>query len=107
MVCKSARAIKNIIYRIAIFFSGKALIEARAPWMRMDTKDSLGRPWMTLPARDWAHRVWYPCKDHQSDEPDNGASYHDCSDTLMAIANGSIVIKKINRIERLPINGRL
>jgi aminopeptidase N len=41
--------------------------------------------------------VWYPCKDHQSDEPDNGASLTMIvPDTLVAIANGRLQSKKIN-----------
>jgi aminopeptidase N len=35
--------------------------------------------------------AWYPCKDHQSDEPDNGASLTVMvPDTLVAVANGKL-----------------
>jgi aminopeptidase N len=39
-------------------------------------------------------RVWYPCKDHQSDEPDNGAALMiTVPDTLVAVGNGRLVSK--------------
>jgi aminopeptidase N len=38
--------------------------------------------------------VWYPCKDHQSDEPDNGALLRiSVPDTLMGIGNGKLIGK--------------
>jgi len=41
--------------------------------------------------------VWYPCKDHQSDEPDSGASLHmTVPDTLVAVGNGRLKEKKDN-----------
>ena len=41
--------------------------------------------------------VWYPCKDHQSDEPDNGASLTiTVPDTLVAVSNGRLKEKKSN-----------
>ena len=42
--------------------------------------------------------VWYPCKDHQSDESDNGASLTmTVPDTLVAVANCRLVFKKDNK----------
>src|SRR5690606_39457649 len=36
--------------------------------------------------------VWYPCKDHQSDEPDEGATLTMIvPDTLQAVGNGRLV----------------
>jgi aminopeptidase N len=41
--------------------------------------------------------VWYPCKDHQSDEPDQGASLAiTVPDSLSAIGNGRLKEKKSN-----------
>ena len=37
------------------------------------TKDAKDNPWMTVACQGLGASVWYPCKDHQSDEPDNGA----------------------------------
>lgn len=90
---------KFSIHSIAVSFSGKTRIAPRAPWDGgwTFTKDSLGRPWMTVTCQGLGASVWYPCKDHQSDEPDNGASLiMIVPDTLVAIANGRLQSKKIN-----------
>jgi aminopeptidase N len=90
---------KSSIQSIAVFFSGKARVAPRAPWDGgwTFTKDSLGRPWMTVTCQGLGASVWYPCKDHQSDEPDKGASLTMIvPDTLIAVANGRLQFKKIN-----------
>lgn len=72
-------------------FSGSPRVAKRAPWDGgwIFTKDKLGRPWMTIACQGLGASVWYPCKDHQSDEPDNGATMGiTVPDTLVAIANG-------------------
>lgn len=90
---------KSSTQTITVFFSGKARIAPRAPWDGgwTFTKDSLGRPWMTVTCQGLGASVWYPCKDHQSDEPDKGASLTMIvPDTLIAVANGRLQSKKIN-----------
>jgi aminopeptidase N len=52
---------------------------------------------MTVTCQGLGASIWYPCKDHQSDEPDNGASLTMIvPDTLVAIANGRLQSKKMN-----------
>lgn len=84
---------------VDIFFHGNPRIAARPPWDGgwTFTTDSLGRPWMTVTCQGLGASVWYPCKDHQADEPDNGASLTMIvPDTLVAVANGRLQLKKIN-----------
>ncbi len=41
--------------------------------------------------------IWYPCKDHQSDEPDSGASVSMIvPDTLVGVSNGRLQAKTKN-----------
>ena len=90
---------KSSVNAITVFFSGKTRIAPRAPWDGgwTFTKDSLGRPWMTVTCQGLGASVWYPCKDHQSDEPDKGASLTVIvPDTLVAVSNGRLQSKKIN-----------
>lgn len=88
------------IHEITIFYHGKVHEAVRPPWDGgfIFTKDSLGRPWMTVTCQGEAGAsIWYPCKDHQSDEPDNGASLTmTIPDTLVGVANGRLVFKKEN-----------
>jgi aminopeptidase N len=46
---------------------------------------------MTVACQGLGASVWYPCKDHQSDEPDNGARLSiTVADTLVAVGNGRL-----------------
>jgi aminopeptidase N len=82
---------------ISLYFSGKPTEAVRPPWDGgwIWKKDEKGRPWMSVACQGLGASVWYPCKDHQSDEPDNGASLTMIvPDTLMAVANGSMLKKQ-------------
>lgn len=90
---------KNSLHTLAIYYQGKVHEARRAPWDGgwIWAKDSLGRPWMTVACQGLGASVWFPCKDHQSDETDKGSSLTMIvPDTLMAIGNGRLQSKKIN-----------
>lgn len=60
-------------------------------------KDSLGNPWMSVACQGIGASLWYPCKEHQSDEPDEGASLTmTVPETLTAVSNGRLKNKTIN-----------
>lgn len=83
-----------LLYSLTVFFSGPPRIAKNAPWDGgwIFTKDKLGRPWMTVACQGLGASVWYPCKDHQSDEPDLGANIMvTVPDTLTAVANGRLI----------------
>ncbi len=77
-----------------ISFSGKPREARQPPWDGgwIWAQDLLGRPWMTVACQGIGASVWMPCKDHQSDEPDLGASISiTVPDSLVAVANGRLV----------------
>jgi len=85
--------------KIKIFFSGKPPEAINPPWDGgwIWAKDEKGRPWITVACQGLGASVWYPCKDHQSDEPGNGASLTiTVADTLTAVGNGRLTSKKKN-----------
>jgi len=85
------------IHTITLFFSGKPREAVRPPWDGgwIWRRDKMGSPWMSVACQGLGSSVWFPCKDHQSDEPDNGASLSIIvPDTLIAIANGRLKEKK-------------
>jgi aminopeptidase N len=87
------------VNRVQIFYEGKVHQAKRAPWDGgfIFTQDSLKRPWMTVACQGLGASVWFPNKDHQSDEPDKGASLTmTVPDTLVAVGNGRLVYKKDN-----------
>lgn len=89
----------NSINTVQIFYHGKVHQAIRAPWDGgfIFTTDSLKRPWMTVACQGTGASIWYPNKDHQSDEPDKGASLSmTVPDSLVAVGNGRLVFKKAN-----------
>ncbi len=81
---------------INIYYHGKPKEAVRPPWDGgwIWKKDEKGRPWMSVACQGLGASVWYPCKDHQSDEPDKGASLTiTVADSLVAVGNGRLVKK--------------
>jgi aminopeptidase N len=88
---------KGQVAKLALRFAGAVRVAKRAPWDGgwIFQKDEKGRPWMTVACQGLGASVWYPCKDHQSDEPDNGATLLiTVPDTLMAVGNGRLIHKE-------------
>jgi aminopeptidase N len=82
---------------ITFYFHGKPKEALRPPWDGgwIWKKDEKGRPWMSVACQGLGASVWFPCKDHQSDEPENGASLTMIvPDTLTAVANGRLIAQK-------------
>jgi aminopeptidase N len=98
VAAKTARQkrIPVTFYSITLYFRGKPREAPRAPWDGgwIWTNDAKGRPWMTVACQGLGASVWYPCKDHQSDEPEQGALMQvKVPDTLVAVANGRLYSK--------------
>jgi aminopeptidase N len=87
---------KGTVQKLALRYKGSPKIAKRAPWDGgwIFAKDEKGRPWMSVACQGLGASVWYPCKDHQSDEPDNGAFLAiTAPDTLVAVGNGRLISK--------------
>jgi aminopeptidase N len=96
---KTPRQAVGEVNNVQVYFSGTPHESVRPPWSGgwTWTKDSLGRPWMTVTCQGMGASLWYPCKDHQSDEPDKGASLTVVApDTLAVVSNGRQVFRKEN-----------
>lgn len=65
----------NQKYFITIDFLGVPKEAKKPPWDGgwIWTKDEKGRPWLTVACQGLGASVWYPTKDTQADEPDDGA----------------------------------
>src|SRR5690242_17145277 len=97
MVTVAAKQSKN--NSLTIYYHGKPREAIRPPWDGgwIWKKDDLGRPWMSVACQGLGASVWYPCKDIQSDEPDNGATLTiTVPDSLIAVGNGRMTDKKNN-----------
>ena len=87
---------KGSLQNIVLVFRGNPTIAKRPPWDGgwIFAKDSLGRPWMSVACQGLGASVWYPCKDHQSDEPDSAFINIAIPDSLVAVANGRYLGKQ-------------
>jgi len=84
---------------LSISYHGKPREAVNPPWDGgwIWKKDAQGRPWMSVACQGLGASVWYPCKDHQSDEPDNGATLNiTVADSLVAVGNGRLINKTKN-----------
>jgi aminopeptidase N len=80
------------VEKVTIVFGGKPREAKNAPWDGgwIWKRDAQGRPWMSVACQGLGASVWYPCKDHQSDEPDSAFINIAVPDTLVAVANGKL-----------------
>lgn len=88
----------NTTPTIIIYYHGKPIEAKRPPWDGgwIWKKDSLDRPWMSVACQGLGASSWYPCKDYQGDEPDNGASLTVIvQDNLVAVGNGRLKNKSV------------
>jgi aminopeptidase N len=80
-------------YTVRFYYSGKPLVAKRAPWDGgfVFSKDSSGKPWIAVAVQGTGASLWYPVKDHQTDEPDRGASIKVAvPNGLMNVSNGRL-----------------
>ncbi len=77
--------------RLRFYYSGKPLVAKNAPWDGgfVFKKDTEGKPWIGVAVQGTGASLWYPVKDHQTDEPDRGASIKVAvPNGLMNVSNG-------------------
>ncbi len=72
---------------VRIDYGGQPLIAKNPPWDGgiQWAKDSLGRPWIAMSCQSDGAQIFFPCKDHPSDEPDEGA------DLMITVPKGLVV----------------
>lgn len=83
----------NATEKIRFYYSGKPLIAKNAPWDGgfVFKKDKEGRPWVGVAVQGTGASLWYPVKDSQSDEPDNGATIKVAvPNSLTEVSNGRL-----------------
>ncbi|HMI06410.1 MAG TPA: M1 family metallopeptidase [Flavobacterium sp.] len=82
---------QNAMHKIRFYYSGNPLIAKRAPWDGgfVFNKDKNGKPWIAVAVQGTGASLWFPVKDSQSDEPDNGATIKVAvPNGLMDVSNG-------------------
>ncbi len=96
---------KGQAFGLTIFYHGVPKEAIRPPWDGgwIWKKDANGQPWMSVACQGLGASVWYPCKDHQSDEPEEGAQLTiqvPKDKNIIAIGNG----RKVAETNMVNIN---
>lgn len=73
--------------KVKIRYGGRPAIAERAPWTGgfQWEKDSKGNPWIAVTCQGEGAKIYFPCKDHPSDEPNEGA------DMIITVPKGLVV----------------
>jgi aminopeptidase N len=85
---------QNTENKIRFYYSGKPLAAKNAPWdggfvWKEDTNE---KPWIAVTVQGTGASLWYPCKDSQTDEPDNGATIKVAvPNGLTEVSNGRLI----------------
>lgn len=87
---------RNTVDSLQIFYSGNPIIAKNAPWDGgfVFTKDEEGNPWIGIAVQGTGASLWYPNKDHQSDEPEEVLIEAAVPNGLMNVSNGRFVGKE-------------
>lgn len=77
---------------LKIEYGGKPIVAKRPPWDGgfIWTMDSIGNPWVGVTCQGTGASLWWPNKDHQSDEPDSMLISVTVPNGLENISNGRL-----------------
>jgi aminopeptidase N len=72
---------------VQVQYAGHPMIAKRPPWDDgfTFTRDSTGHPWIAVTAEGTGGKIYFPAKDHPSDEPDEGV------DLTVTVPKGLVV----------------
>ncbi len=86
--------IKDETFLLVVEYNGIPKIATRPPWDggMVKTKDPKGKIWMAMACQGIGASVWFPCKDYDADEPEQGVDLHySIPNGLVAVGNGKLV----------------
>ncbi len=80
---------------IKFYYHGNPIIAENAPWDGgfVWSQDNDGNPWIGLAVQGTGASLWYPNKDHQSDEPEKAQLDIAVPTGLMNVSNGRLIGK--------------
>lgn len=89
---------KGKILSLLVTYHGKPKEAIRAPWDGgvVWGKDSLSRPWIATACQGLGASIWWPNKDHQTEEPDSMRITVTVPKGLTNVSNGRLRSKKDN-----------
>jgi aminopeptidase N len=84
---------RDSIYTLDFGYYGKPLVAKNPPWDGGFTwsRDASGNPWVGVSCQGIGASLWWPNKDHQSDEPDSMVIRVSVPNKLKDISNGRLI----------------
>ena len=81
---------------VQFYYSGNPIVAANAPWDGgfVFDQDEDGNPWIAVAVQGTGASLWYPNKDHQSDEPEEVLIEIAVPTGLMNVSNGRFLGKE-------------
>ncbi|TDN86402.1 peptidase M1-like protein [Salegentibacter sp. 24] len=81
---------------IQFYYSGEPIVAKNAPWDGgfVWEEDKKGDPWVGVAVQGTGASLWYPNKDHQSDEPEEVRLDIAVPNGLMNVSNGQFIGKE-------------
>jgi aminopeptidase N len=78
--------------KVSVNYGGKPRVAPRPPWVGgfIWSKTATGQPWIATACQMDGADVWWPCKDHPSDEPDSMALHITVPEPLIVASNGRL-----------------
>jgi aminopeptidase N len=78
--------------RVRVEYAGKPRVAPRPPWVGgfIWAKTPSGAPWVGVACQNDGADLWWPCKDHPSDEPDTMSLHITVPQPLVVAANGKL-----------------
>ncbi len=77
---------------ITVHYQGRPQVAKSPPWDGgfVWKKDKAFKPWIGVACEGIGASLWWPCKDHLSDEPDSVSIKVDVPKSLVAVCNGNL-----------------
>nr|WP_317164172.1 M1 family metallopeptidase [Psychroflexus aurantiacus] len=85
--------------RLWFYYSGYPVVAKNAPWDGgfVFSEDQQGKPFIAVAVQGTGASLWYPNKDHQSDEPNS-------ADIKVSVPNGLMNVSNGRLIEEIPMD---
>lgn len=77
-------------YSITVYYKGKPRAAVNPPWDGGFSwvQDNTGKPWISVSCQGLGASCWWPCKDAQWDEPDEGMATRFAASGMFVVSNG-------------------